>query len=313
MNIFLQYPDQRLIEHIRILHKTNRSTQLDTTHQSPLTIASPSTITVFRLLARTVNIPATYDTLTHPQSTLSQYITVYKNVATISPVHLATQSDSQPNPLPPLCTTIQKRTSHATDTSPPSMHFPTCNTTPPLSQQTYHATHVSPLPYSIKTYTSIVGTQSYTNQHQTLHPSSPPLNDKIPQPTLLPSLVQTNHNTPSPIIIIPPHVIAAVIQHLNILSYEKQHRNTHISHYTIPLTTTYLYQLAQSGEQANTKPLYTTTIIHYISTIANPTHCQPNRDILLYINSHTHSLTPSLLDHQPTQYIIQFHLNPNIP
>ena len=81
----MQHPTQSLTEVVRILHIMHSSTQLDTTHPSTLTTASPPTITTLRFLARTLNIPTAHDTFTHPQPNPTHYQHAYSQAATICP------------------------------------------------------------------------------------------------------------------------------------------------------------------------------------------------------------------------------------
>ena len=97
-DILTQHPTQPLTDVIRILYIMYSSAQLDTNHQLPTTLPPPHnppplTITSFRFLAYTMNIPTARDTLTHPQPTTIQYYDVYNNTATICPYPLNTQPD----------------------------------------------------------------------------------------------------------------------------------------------------------------------------------------------------------------------------
>ena len=142
----MKHPTQYLTAVIRILHTMYSSTQLDTTYTSPLTTASPPTITALRFLARTLNIPTAHDTFTHPQPTTSHYHHAYAAAATIYPC--PPHHRTRPNH-PVLCQFYtQLARSFPIPTRAPSresIQCPTCTGTPPthvhclslLSQNTY--------------------------------------------------------------------------------------------------------------------------------------------------------------------------------
>ena len=133
----MKQPTQSLTAVIRILHTMHSSTQLDTTYTSPLTTASPPTITALRFLARTLNIPIAHDTFTHPQPTTSHYHHAYAAAATIYPC------PPQHRTLPHHPVLYQFYTQLAQNfpiptRAPPreSIQCPTCTGTPPT-----HAPH----------------------------------------------------------------------------------------------------------------------------------------------------------------------------
>ena len=105
------------------------STQLDTNHYAPLTIASPPTIATFCYLAHTVNISTTHEIFTHPRPETSQYLTVYTTVARICPCPPQLTTRPHHPILCQLCTLLAR-------SIPPkiqpkhinSTHCPTCNT-----------------------------------------------------------------------------------------------------------------------------------------------------------------------------------------
>ena len=103
-NVLIQHPPQPLLDLIRILHTLHISSQIDTTLQVHLTQASPPIITIFRLLARTMNIPTTPDTLTYTLNHHHINILLHTLIPKRStPTYLTHNKTPQLNNFPPIC------------------------------------------------------------------------------------------------------------------------------------------------------------------------------------------------------------------
>ena len=152
-DIIMHHPTQPLTEVIRVLHIMHSATQLDTTQQAPLTNASLPTLTALRLLARTLNIPTSHDTFTHPQPDPTQYQHAYSQAATICPCPPRHNTSPHHPILCHLCAQLAKPIHNTiTKNTPTPLQCPTCTITPHTSAT--HIPCISCIAYALLTQNS---------------------------------------------------------------------------------------------------------------------------------------------------------------
>ena len=195
----MQHPTQSLTEVVRILHIMHSSTQLDTTHPSTLTTASPPAITTLRFLARTLNIPTAHDTFTHPQPNPTHYQHAYSQAATICPCPPRHNMRPHHSVLYQFCEQLAKSIPRPiTAQSHIPMRCPTCTITPHTS--THHTLCTTCIAFALLTQ------NSYANRWNTIlvqptqiHTSPlPPMTPTNNIPPISPQLESTHTSYPLP-------------------------------------------------------------------------------------------------------------------